>query len=427
LAEVRTAVAADYDVTDLKLAPQGDQRVAWAARDMPVLAQIRDRFQSEQPFQGLQVGGCLHITAETANLALALAAGGARVALCASNPLSTQDPVAAGLVGQGISVFARRGEDHDVYYSHLEAVLATRPQITMDDGADLVSLLHQRDRAQSDHVIGSTEETTTGVIRLRAMAKAGVLRFPVIAVNEALTKHLFDNRYGTGQSTIDGLIRATNVLLAGRTFVVCGFGWCGRGLASRARGMGAQVIVTEVDPTRALEAVMEGFQVMTLLEAAPRADVVITVTGDCNVVDRRHFEALKDGCLVANSGHFNSEINLAALDELTTRVAEARPLVAEHTLVNGRRVYLLAEGRLLNLAAAEGHPASVMDMSFANQALSAAYLAQHAGELEAAVHDVPKEIDEEVARLKLAALGVEIDVLTAEQLAYLGSWEQGTD
>jgi adenosylhomocysteinase len=420
-------VAADYDVTDIKLAAQGDQRVAWAARDMPVLAQIRDRFQSEQPFQGLQVGGCLHITAETANLALALAAGGARVALCASNPLSTQDPVAASLVGQGVSVFARRGEDHDVYYSHLEAVLSTKPQITMDDGADLVSLLHQRDQAQSDHVIGSTEETTTGVIRLRAMAKAGVLRFPVIAVNEALTKHLFDNRYGTGQSTIDGLIRATNVLLAGRTFVVCGFGWCGRGLAARARGMGAQVIVTEVDPTRALEAVMEGFQVMTLLEAAPRADVVITVTGDCNVVDRRHFEALKDGCLVANSGHFNSEINLAALDELTTRVAEARPLVSEHTLVNGRRVYLLAEGRLLNLAAAEGHPASVMDMSFANQALSAAYLAQHAGELKAAVHDVPKEIDEEVALLKLAALGVEIDALTAEQLAYLGSWEQGTD
>ena len=420
-------MAADYDVNDIKLAAQGDQRVAWAARDMPVLAQIRDRFQSEQPFRGLQVGGCLHITAETANLALALAAGGARVALCASNPLSTQDPVAASLVGQGISVFARRGEDHDVYYSHLEAVLATRPQITMDDGADLVSLLHQRDRAQSDHVIGSTEETTTGVIRLRAMAQAGVLRFPVIAVNEALTKHLFDNRYGTGQSTIDGLIRATNVLLAGRTFVVCGFGWCGRGLAARARGMGAQVIVTEVDPTRALEAVMEGFQVMTLLEAAPRADVVITVTGDCNVVDRRHFEALKDGCLVANSGHFNSEINLAALDELTTRVADARPLVSEHTLVNGRRLYLLAEGRLLNLAAAEGHPASVMDMSFANQALSAAYLAQHAGDLKAAVHDVPKEIDEEVARLKLAALGVDIDVLTAEQLAYLGSWEQGTD
>ncbi|MFZ0169075.1 MAG: adenosylhomocysteinase [Candidatus Dormiibacterota bacterium] len=427
MAEASAAVATDYDVTDIKLAAQGDQRVAWAARDMPVLAQIRDRFASELPFQGLQVGGCLHITAETANLALALAAGGARVALCASNPLSTQDSVAASLVSQGISVFARRGEDHDVYYSHLESVLATKPQITMDDGADLVSLLHRRDQAQSEHVVGSTEETTTGVIRLRSMAKAGVLRFPVIAVNEALTKHLFDNRYGTGQSTIDGLIRATNVLLAGRTFVVCGFGWCGRGLAARARGMGAQVIVTEVDPTRALEAVMEGFQVMTLLEAAPRADVVITVTGDCNVVDRRHFEALKDGCLVANSGHFNSEINLAALDELTTRVAEARPLVSEHTLVNGRRLYLLAEGRLLNLAAAEGHPASVMDMSFANQALSAAYLARHAGELEAAVHDVPKEIDEEVARLKLAALGVDIDVLTAEQVAYLGSWEQGTD
>ncbi|HUY24605.1 MAG TPA: adenosylhomocysteinase [Candidatus Saccharimonadales bacterium] len=427
MAEASTAVAADYDVTDIKLAAQGDQRVAWAARDMPVLAQIRDRFASELPFQGLRVGGCLHITAETANLALALAAGGARVALCASNPLSTQDSVAASLAGQGISVFARRGEDHDVYYAHLESVLATKPQITMDDGADLVSLLHQRDQAQSEHVVGSTEETTTGVIRLRAMAKAGVLRFPVIAVNEALTKHLFDNRYGTGQSTIDGLIRATNVLLAGRTFVVCGFGWCGRGLAARARGMGAQVIVTEVDPTRALEAVMEGFQVMTLLEAAPRADVVITVTGDCNVVDRRHFEVLKDGCLVANSGHFNSEINLAALDELTTRVSEARPLVSEHTLISGRRLYLLAEGRLLNLAAAEGHPASVMDMSFANQALSAAYLARHAGELEAAVHDVPKEIDEEVARLKLAALGVDIDVLTAEQVAYLGSWEQGTD
>ena len=401
--------------------------MAWAARDMPVLAQIRARFESDQPFRGLRIGGCLHVTAETANLALALAAGGARVALCASNPLSTQDPVAASLVGQGISVFARRGEERDVYYSHLEAVLATKPQITMDDGADLVSLLHRRSPEEAAEVIGSTEETTTGVIRLRAMAQAGVLRFPVIAVNEALTKHLFDNRYGTGQSTIDGLVRATNVLLAGRTFVVCGFGWCGKGLAARARGMGAQVIVTEVDPTRALEAVMEGYRVMTLLEAAPQADVVITVTGDCNVVDRQHFEALKDGCLVANSGHFNSEINLAALDQLTTRVSEARPLVSQHTLANGRRLYLLAEGRLLNLSAAEGHPASVMDMSFANQALSAAYLVGHAGELTAAVHDVPLEIDQEVARLKLAALGVEIDVLTEQQRVYLGSWEQGTD
>ncbi|HEY6537534.1 MAG TPA: adenosylhomocysteinase [Candidatus Dormibacteraeota bacterium] len=425
--EARAARAADYDVTDIQLAAAGAQRIAWAGRDMPVLAQIRERFQADQPFRGLRVGGCLHITAETANLALALAAGGAQVALCASNPLSTQDPVAASLVDQGISVFARRGEDRDVYYSHLEAVLATEPQITMDDGADLVGLLHQRDPSASAHVIGSTEETTTGVIRLRSMAKAGVLRFPVIAVNEALTKHLFDNRYGTGQSTIDGLVRATNLLVAGRTFVVCGYGWCGRGLAARARGMGAQVIVTEVDPTRALEAVMEGFQVMTLLEAAPRADVVITVTGDCNVIDRQHFEALKDGCIVANSGHFNSEINLAALDELTAKVSEARPLVAEHALRNGRRVYLLAEGRLLNLSAAEGHPASVMDMSFANQALAAAYLVGHAGELAAAVHDVPKEIDEEVAELKLAALGVKIDVLTAEQTAYLSSWEQGTD
>ncbi|MGH7642813.1 MAG: adenosylhomocysteinase [Candidatus Dormibacteria bacterium] len=427
MAESGTAPAADYDVTDLKLAESGAQRVAWAARDMPVLAQIRSRFERDQPFRGLRVGGCLHVTAETANLVLALAAGGAEVALCASNPLSTQDSVAARLVTQGISVFARRGEDREVYYAHLEAVLATRPQITMDDGADLVGLLHQREPAASTHVLGSTEETTTGVIRLRSMAKAGVLRFPVIAVNEALTKHLFDNRYGTGQSTIDGLVRATNILLAGRTFVVCGYGWCGRGLAARARGMGAQVIVTEVDPTRALEAVMEGFQVMTLLEAAPRADVVITVTGDRNVVDRQHFGALKDGCIVANSGHFNSEINLAALDELTTEVSEARPLVAEHALANGRRVYLLAEGRLLNLSAAEGHPASVMDMSFANQALAAAYLAGHAGKLAPDVHDVPLEIDQEVARLKLAALGVEIDVLTDEQQKYLSSWEQGTD
>ncbi|HUY56873.1 MAG TPA: adenosylhomocysteinase [Candidatus Micrarchaeaceae archaeon] len=427
MAEAGTGPAADFDVADIKLAEAGNQLVAWAARDMPVLAQIKARFQADQPFRALRVGGCLHVTAETANLALALAAGGAEVALCASNPLSTQDPVAASLAARGISVFARRGESRDVYYAHLEAVLATKPQITMDDGADLVGLLHQRDRAESEHVIGSTEETTTGVIRLRAMAKAGLLRFPVIAVNEALTKHLFDNRYGTGQSTIDGLVRATNILLAGRTFVVCGYGWCGRGLAARARGMGAQVIVTEVDPTRALEAVMEGFQVMTLLEAAPQADVVITVTGDCNVVDQQHFQALKDGCIVANSGHFNSEINLAALDQLTSKVSEARPLVAEHSLVNGRRIYLLAEGRLLNLSAAEGHPASVMDMSFANQALAAAYLAAHAGELGPTVHDVPLEIDQEVAQLKLAALGVEIDVLTEQQQAYLTSWEQGTD
>jgi adenosylhomocysteinase len=427
LARAGSAIAGAYDIADLKLAPQGDQRVAWAARDMPVLAQVRSRFQSQRPFQGLRIGACLHVTAETANLVLALAAGGAEVALCASNPLSTQDPVAASLVGQGISVFARRGEDHDVYYDHIESVLATKPQITMDDGADLVSLLHRRPAEEAAEVVGSLEETTTGVIRLRAMAKAGVLRFPVIAVNDAQTKHLFDNRYGTGQSTIDGLIRATNLLLAGRTMVVCGFGWCGRGLASRARGMGAQVIVTEVEPVRALEAVMEGYRVMTLEQAAPQADVVITVTGDCNVVDRRHLEQLKDGCVVANSGHFNSEINLAALDSLTTRVSEARPGVAEHTLRNGRKVYLLSEGRLLNLAAAEGHPASVMDMSFSNQALATAYLVANAKRLSPEVYEVPAEIDAEVARLKLASLKVEIDVLTEEQRRYLDSWDQGTD
>ncbi len=422
-----TSIATDYDVTDLKLAPAGRQRSDWAARDMPVLAQVGERFERERPLDGLRLGGCLHVTAETANLVLTLVRGGAQVALCASNPLSTQDAVAASLVEQGIAVFARRGENRDVYYSHIEAVLATGPQITMDDGADLVTLLHQRPPAAAAGVLGSLEETTTGVIRLRAMAEAGVLRFPVIAVNEAQTKHLFDNRYGTGQSTIDGLIRATNLLLAGRTLVVCGFGWCGRGLASRARGMGAQVIVTEVEPVRALEAVMEGYRVMTLAQAAPQADVVITVTGDCNVVDRRHFELLKDGCVVANSGHFNSEINLAALDSLTTKVAEARPGVAEHNLADGRRIYLLAEGRLLNLAAAEGHPSSVMDMSFANQALASAYLAANAGQLAARVYDVPAEIDQEVARLKLAALRVEIDQLTEEQRRYLTSWEQGTD
>ncbi|MGH7610782.1 MAG: adenosylhomocysteinase [Candidatus Dormibacteria bacterium] len=424
---VGAGVAADYDVSDLKLAEAGRQRVDWAAREMPVLAQVKERFERDQPLRDLRLGACLHVTAETANLILTLAAGGATVALCASNPLSTQDSVAAALVERGIAVFARRGEDHDSYYSHIESVLASDPQITMDDGADLVSLLHQRPKEQAAGVLGSLEETTTGVIRLRAMAEAGVLRFPVIAVNEAQTKHLFDNRYGTGQSTIDGLIRATNLLLAGRTLVVCGYGWCGRGLAARARGMGAQVIVTEVEPVRALEAVMEGYRVMTLEQAAPIADVIITVTGDCNVVDRRHFELLKDGCVVANSGHFNSEINLAALDTLTTRVSEARPGVAEHQLQDGRRVYLLAEGRLLNLAAAEGHPSSVMDMSFSNQALATAYLARRAGELEPKVYDVPAEIDEEVARLKLQSLGVEIDQLTDEQRRYLTSWEQGTD
>jgi adenosylhomocysteinase len=414
------------DVADLTLGEEGLGRIEWARAEMRVLGLIRERFVADQPLAGLRVGACLHVTAETANLALALQAAGAEVHLCASNPLSTQDSVAAGLVASGVHVYARRGEDNPTYYRHLESVLAARPHLTMDDGGDLVGELHRRSPEQMGEIRGGTEETTTGVIRLRAMAEAGVLRFPVIAVNGAQTKHLFDNRYGTGQSTIDGLIRATNLLLAGRTMVVCGYGWCGRGLASRARGMGAQVIVTEVEPVRALEAVMEGFRVMPLAEAAPIADVIITVTGDCNVVDRQHLERIKDGCVIANSGHFNSEINLAALDSLTTKVREVRPEVAEHTLADGRKVYLLAEGRLLNLAAAEGHPAAVMDMSFANQALSLVHMATAWQKLGPGVHEVPPEIDAEVASLKLAALGVGIDTLTEEQLRYLSSWEQGT-
>ena len=419
-------VLAVSDIADPGLAEDGGRRIEWASSEMPVLGLIRARFERSRPLEGLRVGACLHVTAETANLMLTLRAAGAEVHLCASNPLSTQDAVAAGLVERGISVYARRGEDNQTYYRHLEAVLAARPHFTMDDGGDLVGELHRRGQDAMGDIRGGTEETTTGVIRLRAMAQAGVLRFPVVSVNGAQTKHLFDNRYGTGQSTIDGLIRATNLLLAGRTMVICGFGWCGRGLASRARGMGAQVVVTEVEPVRALEAVMEGYRVMPLADAAPIADVIITVTGDCNVVDRRHLERVKDGCVIANSGHFNSEINLAALDSLTTRVREVRPEVAEHTLADGRRVFLLAEGRLLNLAAAEGHPAAVMDMSFANQALSLAYMAASWRTLTPGVHEVPEEIDAEVARLKLAALGVAIDQLTQEQLNYLSSWEQGT-
>ena len=415
-----------HDVTDLDQADQGDRLIDWAGREMPVLAQIRERFRREQPLRGLRVGGSLHVTAETANLARTIVAGGAELSLCASNPLSTQDPVAAALAREGLPVFARRGEDAATYYGHIAQVLERQPHLTMDDGADLVGQLHQERAEQAATVWGGTEETTTGVVRLRAMARAGVLRFPIIAVNEALTKHLFDNRYGTGQSTIDGLIRATNVLLAGKTLVVCGYGWCGRGLASRARGMGAHVVVTEVEPVRALEAVMEGFRVMALAEAAPQADIVITVTGDVNVVDRSHLERFKDGVLLANSGHFNDEINIAALDELATRVREVRPQVVEYTLQDGRRLHLLAEGRLLNLAAAEGHPAAVMDMSFANQALSLEYMAQHHAALAREVHDVPKALDQEIARLKLAAMGVTIDTLSAEQEAYLDAWESGT-
>ena len=394
---------------------------------MPVLRIIRERFARERPLEGLRLGACLHVTSETANLAITLKAGGAQVSLCASNPLSTQDAVAAALARQhGIPTFAVKGEDSARYYAHIQSVLDARPQVTMDDGADLVAELHKGRRELLEDVIAGTEETTTGVIRLRAMARDGALRFPIIAVNEALTKHLFDNRYGTGQSTIDGLIRATNVLLAGKTFVVCGYGWCGRGLASRATGLGAHVIVTEVDPTRALEAVMDGYRVMPLAEAAPNADIVITVTGDINVIDRGAIERFKDGAIIANSGHFNDEINLAAIDDLSVEVTAPRTFVQSHRLRDGRTIHVLAEGRLLNLAAAEGHPAAVMDMSFANQALCTEHIAKHHKDLALAVHDVPLEIDREVARLKLQAMGVSIDTLTDEQQKYLASWESGT-
>ncbi|MGH7685322.1 MAG: adenosylhomocysteinase [Candidatus Dormibacteria bacterium] len=415
------------DIADPGLAPEGQRLIDWAALQMPVLRLIRDRFDKERPLAGLRLAGCLHITTETANLAITLKVGGADVSLCASNPLSTQDPVAAALTrNYGIPTYAVKGEDSQRYYEHIQAVLDTKPQLTMDDGADLVAELHKGRRELLDTVIAGTEETTTGVIRLRAMARDGELKFPIIAVNEALTKHLFDNRYGTGQSTLDGLIRATNLLLAGRTLVVCGYGWCGRGLASRADGMGAHVIVTEVDPTRALEAIMDGYRVMPLEEAAPEADVVITVTGDINVVDRRHIDVLKDGAIVANSGHFNDELNLAAFDELSESVTMPRPFVQSHLLRDGRTLHVLAEGRLLNLAAAEGHPAAVMDMSFANQALCAEYVAKNHDNLAVGVHDVPLDIDRQVASLKLTAMGVTIDTLTEEQQRYLTSWEAGT-
>ncbi len=416
-----------HDVADLGLAAEGQRLIEWAAQEMPVLRLIRERFEREQPLRGLRLAGCLHITTETANLAITLKAGGAELRLCASNPLSTQDPVAAALVSNhGIPTYAVKGEDSARYYDHIDAVLDVRPHLTMDDGADLVARLHKDRTDLLADVMAGTEETTTGVIRLRALARDGKLRFPIVAVNEALTKHMFDNRYGTGQSTLDGFIRATNILLAGKTFVVCGYGWCGRGLAMRAAGMGAHVVVTEVDPTRALEAVMDGYQVMTLEEAAPRADIVITVTGDINVVDRRHILAFKDGAIIANSGHFNDEINLAAFDDLSTGVSKPRPYVDAYTMQDGRTLHVLADGRLLNLAAAEGHPAAVMDMSFANQALCAEYVAQHHRELEPKVYDVPEHIDREIAALKLRSLGVEIDVLTPEQQAYLASWESGT-
>ena len=419
--------AKGYDVKDTKLADQGQDLIDWAAREMPVLTLIRLRFLKEQPLKGLKVGACLHVTSETANLMLTLKGGGADVALCASNPLSTNDAVAAALATQhGIKTYAIRGEDNDTYYQHIEAALDHHPALTMDDGADLVSVLHKSRQDQLDEVIGGTEETTTGVIRLRAMADRGVLRYPIVAVNEADTKHMFDNRYGTGQSTIDGIIRATNVLLAGKTFVIAGYGWVGRGLASRAKGHGADVVITEVDSVKALEAAMDGFRVLKMDQAARVGDIFVTVTGDVNVLDRKHFEHMKDGAILANSGHFNSEINLKVLDEMATGVRQVRPSVQEYKLRDGRRLHLLGEGRLINLAAAEGHPAAVMDMSFANQALCAEYIVANAHQLERRVYDVPDDIDKEVARLKLEAMGIAIDTLSEEQKRYLSSWEEGT-
>ncbi len=417
-----------HDVKDLSLASEGRWRIEWAEREMPVLRLIRERFRRERPLDGVRIAACLHVTTETANLIRTLKAGGAEVVLTASNPLSTQDDVAAALVAEdGVPVFAIKGEDNETYYRHIHAALDHRPQITMDDGADLVSTLHKERTDLLEGVLGGTEETTTGVIRLRAMAQDGVLRYPIIAVNDAMTKHLFDNRYGTGQSTMDGIIRATNVLIAGKTVVVAGYGWCSRGIAMRARGLGANVIVTEVDPLRALEAVMDGYRVMPMLEAAKEGNIFITSTGNVNVIDRSHFEVMRDGAILANSGHFNVEINIPALAEMAMEPPRrVRPFVDEYRLADGRRIYLLGEGRLVNLAAAEGHPSAVMDMSFANQALSVAYIIQHAAELERTVYPVPQAIDREIARLKLEAMGVAIDTLTPEQEKYLASWEEGT-
>ena len=416
-----------FDIADGSLAPQGKARIEWAARSMPVLELIRRRFEKDKPLKGIRLGACLHVTTETANLMLTLKAGGAEVWLCASNPLSTQDDVAASLVKDyEIPVFAIRGEDTDTYYSHIEAVIAARPNITMDDGADLVSTIHSKHPDLISDILGGSEETTTGVIRLRAMAADGVLRYPIIAVNDADTKHMFDNRYGTGQSTIDGILRATNRLLAGSVFVVCGYGWCGRGVAMRARGMGARVIVTEVDPLRALEAVMDGYEVMPIARAAEVGDFFCTVTGDINVIRPEHFERMKDGAIVANSGHFNVELDLEGLAKMAKARRKVKEMVEEFTLPSGRRIYVLAEGRLVNLSAAEGHPSAVMDMSFANQALCAQYLAEAGKDLSPGVYPVPREIDEQVARLKLESMGVEIDTLTPQQKEYLSSWEMGT-
>jgi adenosylhomocysteinase len=416
----------DYEVKDPGLAAPGRLRIEWAEMEMPVVRGIRERFFREQPLRGWRVAACLHVTTETAALVRTLAAGGAQVRLCASNPLSTQDDVAAALVEEGVAVFAVRGEDRESYYRHIHRVLDGRPHLTLDDGADLVSTIHAERRDLLGEIVGGTEETTTGVLRLRAMAKDGALRYPIVAVNDAQTKRLFDNRYGTGQSTIDGLLRATNVLLAGRTVVVAGYGACGRGVALRARGMGARVIVTEVSPLHALEAAMDGYQVMPMARAATEGEVFITVTGNRSVIRREHLEVMRDGAVLANSGHFNVEIDIPALDDLAVQVREVRPLVREYRLADGRRLYLLAEGRLVNLAAAEGHPAAVMDMSFANQALAVEYLSQKGRSLAPDVYPVPADIDQTVARLKLDAMGIRIDDLTPQQRRYLESWQEGT-
>jgi adenosylhomocysteinase len=422
---VKEAVA--HDVKDLRLAEEGVRRIEWAAREMPVIRSIRERFAREQPLRGVRMAACLHVTTETANLALALRDGGAQLAVCASNPLSTQDDVAAALVADyGIPTFSIKGEDDATYYKHIHQALDHSPQITLDDGADLVATIHRERRDLIDSVVGGTEETTTGVIRLRAMAQDGALAYPIIAVNEASTKHLFDNRYGTGQSTIDGITRATNVLWAGKQVVVIGYGWCGRGVAMRARGLGSQVIVVEVNPLRALEAVMDGNRVMPMQEASAIGDIFISVTGDIHAIDKHHMEAMKDGAILANSGHFNVELNLEALAAMAEGRRQVRPFVEEFRLGDGRRLFVLGEGRLINLAAAEGHPASVMDMSFANQALCVEHLVLSESRLAPDVYPVPLEIDQEIARLKLASVGITIDELTEEQRRYLSSWEEGT-
>ena len=417
----------NYDIKDISLADEGVARILWADRDMPVLASIRERFEREKPLEGVSIGACLHVTTETANLVRTLAAGGAKVVLCASNPLSTQDDTAAALVSEyGIEVHAIKGEDTETYYKHIDAVIDSKPQITMDDGADVVGRIHESRSDALDAIIGGTEETTTGVVRLQAMAADGALRYPIIAVNDAKTKHFFDNRYGTGQSTLDGIVRLTNRLLAGRTFVVSGYGWCGKGLAMRAAGMGAHVIVCEVDPTAALEAHMDGFRVLPREEAAAEADVWCTVTGNCNVIDDVCYAAMKDGAIICNSGHFNSEIDIPWLEEHAASKEALKPMVDEYTLDDGRKIVLLAEGRLVNLSGAEGHPANVMDMSFANQALCAEYMVKHAADMEPGCYEVPADIDAEVARLKLETLGIAIDELTEEQIAYMNSWNMGT-